>query len=61
MKPGTGLPIQIPPSKKPWWQRILGQPDTRLGWWSVSLTAVFIAFFMINAAVFMPNKIVVPW
>ena len=36
-------------SRSPFWQR----PATRLGWWAVALTAVFIVMFIINATVFM--------
>jgi hypothetical protein len=32
------------------WRR----PGTRLGWWAVSLAAVFLGLFTINSVVFMP-------
>jgi hypothetical protein len=33
------------------WRR----PSTRLGWWSVSLAAVFVVMYIINTVVFMPT------
>lgn len=45
----------------PLWRRVLSLPKTRLGWWSVGLAATFVALFIINATVFMPATVVVPW
>jgi hypothetical protein len=39
----------------------LGWPSTRLGWWSVALAATFLALYIINAIVFMPSIVEVPW
>jgi hypothetical protein len=36
-------------------------PSTRLGWYSVDLTAAFVILFIINAAIFLPAPGVVPW
>lgn len=45
----------------PLWRRILLPPSTRLGWWSVGLAATFVALLIINATVFMPSAVEVPW
>ena len=37
------------------------RPSTRLGWYSVGLTAAFVVLFVINAAVLLPAPKVVPW
>ena len=39
----------------------LSVPSTKLGWWSVALAATFAALFIINATVFMPSVVEVPW
>jgi len=39
----------------------LSTPSTKLGWWSVALAATFAALFIINATVFMPSTVEVPW
>ena len=36
-------------------------PSTRLGWYSVGLTAAFVILFIINTAVFLPAPGVVAW
>ncbi|MEW6182516.1 MAG: hypothetical protein AB1500_04970 [Bacillota bacterium] len=39
----------------------LSRPSTRLGWWSVGLTAAFVLLSAVNAAVFMHLSEDVPW
>jgi len=39
----------------------LSTPSTKLGRWSVALAATFAALFIINATVFMPSIVEVPW
>lgn len=39
----------------------LSTPSTKLGWWSVALAATFVVLFIINATVFMPSTVEVPW
>jgi len=39
----------------------LSVPSTKLGRWSVALAATFVALFIINATVFMPSTVEVPW
>ncbi len=36
-------------------------PSTKLGWWSVGLMTTFVVLFIVNATVFMPSTVVVPW
>jgi hypothetical protein len=65
MKTTTGFQASAPP-KQPFWQRIMGSPSTRLGWWSVGLGATFVVLFIINAIVFVPvaagmNAMEAPW
>ncbi len=61
MKTTSGLPAAPASSGQPSGQRFLARPSTRLGWWSVALTATFAVLFLINAFVFMPARVVVPW
>ena len=39
----------------------LSTPSTKLGRWSVALAATFAALNIINATVFMPSIVEVPW
>jgi hypothetical protein len=39
----------------------LSLPNTKLGWWSVGLSASFLILFIVNAAVLLPAPGVVPW
>lgn len=39
----------------------LSKPSTKLGWWAVGLAAAFAVLFIINATVFMPSTVAVPW
>ena len=39
----------------------LSLPNTKLGWWSVGLSASFVVMFVVNAAVLLPAPGVVPW
>ncbi len=39
----------------------LSTPATKLGWWSVALATTYVVLFLINALVFMPSIVVVPW
>ena len=43
----SGDTENLPPPAKPLWRRILGWPSTRLGWWSVGLSAGFLAFMLL--------------
>jgi len=36
-------------------------PSTKLGWWSVGLMAAFVVLFIMDATVFMPSTVVMPW
>lgn len=42
-------------------QRIFTRPSTHLGWWSVRLAAAFVVLYIINAFVFMPAWVEVPF
>ena len=53
MNTDSGLPASAPPPDQPLRQRIIGWPNTRLGWWSVALTATFVVLMIINGTVFM--------
>jgi len=39
----------------------LSTPSTKLGRWSVGLAVTFAALYIINATVFMPSIVEVPW
>lgn len=45
----------------PIWKKVVSLPKTRLGWYSVGLAAAFVVLFKVNAAVFLPAPVVVPW
>jgi hypothetical protein len=61
MKTDPGLPESVPSSGQPVKGRFLGLPSTQLGRWSVGLMVTFVVLFIINATVFMPSTVVVPW
>lgn len=56
MKTKTELPVDVP-----WWRRVLKQPDTKLGWWSLGLAVVYIMLMIINSVVFMRLPGNIPW
>jgi hypothetical protein len=41
--------IIISSGGQPGWQRVLGLPRTRIGWWSVGLASGFVVLFGFNA------------
>ena len=53
MKTNSGLPVIEQPSGKPLKRRILGWPNTHLGWWPAGLAATFLTLFIINVAMLM--------
>ena len=61
MTTASGLPVSVGPSGQPSRRPTFGRPSTRLGWWSVGLAATFVVLFIINATVFMPSTVEVPW
>ena len=61
MNTDSGLPASAPPPGQPLWRRIFGWPSTRLGWWSVALTATFVVLMIINNTVFMRLPEDVTW
>jgi len=61
MKTAAGPPASAAPPEQPLSGRFWGWPSTPLGWWSIGLGATFVVLFMINATVFMPSTVVVPW
>ena len=61
MNTDSGLTASAPPPGQPLWRRIFGWPSTRLGWWSVALTATFVVLMIINSTVFMRLPEDVTW
>jgi len=56
MKTNMNLSENGPTPGQPSRHRFLKRPETRLGWWSVALSATFLVLFIINATVFMPSS-----
>ena len=54
-------PASAPQPGQPFWRPILAWPSTRLGWWSVGLTAAFAIMMLFNGAGFMQLPEEVAW
>jgi len=61
MTTDSGHSAGAAPPVQPLGRRVFRRPSTRLGGWSVALAATFLVLFIINATVFMPSTVDVPW
>ena len=61
MNTDSKLPASAPPAGQPSRPRFFGWPRTRLGWWSVALTATFVVLMIINGTIFMRLPEDVTW
>ncbi|MBE0447568.1 MAG: hypothetical protein IBX64_05645 [Actinobacteria bacterium] len=57
----TEMHVEREPASAGEGRGFLSTPSTKLGRWSVMLAAAFVALFIINATVFMPSAVTVPW
>lgn len=61
MTTGTGVPMQAPPAGQPPGRPFFHGPTSRLGRWATGLAATFVVLYLINAMIFIPSIINIPW